>query len=141
MYFRNFSIALVSTLVATGAWYAYRDNSSPSTSGLSSGANQGNIFGAIQQTRGLTSQSVYSSTPQPPSGDASEGEAATSTRRAVVVDNDQVYTGSVAGDGPLQKDTDDSGRKVLEMLTPEQVTQKLRRNEESYLVGRGKGVV
>ena len=29
----------------------------------------------------------------------------------------------------------------MEMLTPEQATQKLRRNEESYFVGRGKGVV
>lgn len=27
------------------------------------------------------------------------------------------------------------------MLTPEQATQKLRRNEESYLVSRGQGVV
>jgi pyruvate dehydrogenase phosphatase len=27
------------------------------------------------------------------------------------------------------------------MLTPNEATQKLRRNEESYLVGRGKGVV
>jgi pyruvate dehydrogenase phosphatase len=27
------------------------------------------------------------------------------------------------------------------MLTPEQATQKLRKNEESYLVNRGKGVV
>ena len=30
---------------------------------------------------------------------------------------------------------------VLEMLTPEQATQKLRQHEESYLVGRGQGVV
>ncbi|KAI9778808.1 MAG: hypothetical protein M1839_007898 [Geoglossum umbratile] len=140
MYFRNFSIALVSTLVATGAWYAYRD-SSPSTSGLPSSASQGSAFSAIQQTRGLTSQSIYSSATQSPPSSVSGEEAATSARRAVVVDNDQVYTGSIAGDGPLQKDTDDSGRKVLEMLTPEQATQKLRRNEESYLVGRGKGVV
>jgi pyruvate dehydrogenase phosphatase len=27
------------------------------------------------------------------------------------------------------------------MLTPEQATEKLRKNEESYLVNRGKGVV
>jgi pyruvate dehydrogenase phosphatase len=41
----------------------------------------------------------------------------------------------------LAKETDDYGRKVLEMLTPEQATQKLRKNEESWLVGRGQGVV
>ena len=37
--------------------------------------------------------------------------------------------------------TDDAGKKVLGMLTPEQATQKLRRNEESYLIGRGRGVI
>ncbi|KAH0534065.1 hypothetical protein FGG08_007331 [Glutinoglossum americanum] len=142
MYFRNFSLALVSTLVATGAWYAYKDSSPSATSSLAGGVGQGSVFGSLQQTRGLTSQSIYPNAPQPPPKETSEEEQpATSTRRAVVVDNDQVYTGSITGDGPLQKDTDDSGRKVLEMLTPEQATRKLRRNEESYLVGRGKGVV
>jgi pyruvate dehydrogenase phosphatase len=52
-----------------------------------------------------------------------------------------LYTGTISGDGPLSKDTDDQGRKVLEMLTPDQATQKLRKNEESWLVGRGQGVV
>jgi pyruvate dehydrogenase phosphatase len=41
----------------------------------------------------------------------------------------------------LSKETDDYGRKVLEMLTPDQATQKLRKNEESWLIGRGQGVV
>ena len=54
---------------------------------------------------------------------------------------DTLYTGEIPGNEPLSKDTDESGRKVLEMLTPEQATQKLRRNEESYFVGRGQGVV
>tara|TARA_R110002060_G_scaffold9187_6_gene13699 strand:- start:1048 stop:1404 length:357 start_codon:yes stop_codon:yes gene_type:complete len=62
-------------------------------------------------------------------------------RKAVIVGADNLYTGAITGDGPISKDTDESGRKVLEMLTPDQATQKLRRNEESYLVGRGKGVV
>ena len=52
-----------------------------------------------------------------------------------------LYSGTIVGDGPISKDTDDSGRKVLEMMTPDQVTQKRRKNEESYLVGRGAGVV
>ncbi|KAH0552876.1 hypothetical protein GP486_006925 [Trichoglossum hirsutum] len=139
MYLRNFSIALVSTLVATGAWYAYRDSAPSSAGGL---ASQRNTLGSTQQTRGLTSQSIYPSNPiPPPSGVGGEEQAAASARRAVVVDNDQVYTGTIAGDGPLQKETDDPGQKVLEMLTPEQATQRLRRNEESYLVGRGNGVV
>lgn len=62
-------------------------------------------------------------------------------RKALIVGADELYTGSIQGEGPISKDTDESGRKVLEMLTPGQATQKLRRNEESYLVGRGNGVV
>jgi len=58
-----------------------------------------------------------------------------------VVEQGQLYSGTITGEGPLSKDTDDYGRKILEMLTPEQATAKLRRNEESWLVGRGKGVV
>ncbi|KAJ5054914.1 uncharacterized protein L3040_001176 [Drepanopeziza brunnea f. sp. 'multigermtubi'] len=62
-------------------------------------------------------------------------------RKTVIVGPDTLYTRSIPGDEPISKDTDESGRKVLEMLTPDQATQKLRRNEESYLVGRGNGVV
>ena len=58
-----------------------------------------------------------------------------------MVDNDQFYTGELVGDASLSKDSDYAGRKALEMLTPEQATQTIRRNEESYLVGRGRGVV
>lgn len=65
----------------------------------------------------------------------------THDRKALVVDNDQFFTGQIVGDGPLAKNTDDRGRKVLEMMTPEQATERLRKNEESFLVGRGRGVV
>lgn len=112
MHYRNFSIALVSAVVASGAWYAYRDLSP--TAGVVQGPSE------------------------PSTSDDTTKEA---TRRALVVENDQFYTGTIVGDEPLQKATDDAGRKVLEMMTPEQATQKLRRNEESYLVGRGRGVV
>lgn len=117
MYFRNFSLALVSTIVATGAWYAYRDPPS-----ALSADNSTNV--------------PYSSSTPPRTE-----EAKTSARRALVVENDNFYTGTIQGDAPLEKITDGTGRKVLEMLTAEQVTQRLRTNEESYLVGRGRGVV
>lgn len=65
----------------------------------------------------------------------------THDRKALVVDNDHFFTGQIVGDGPLAKDTDDSGRKVLEMMNPDQATERLRKNEQSYLVGRGRGVV
>jgi len=130
MYVRRLSIALVSTLVGYGAWYTYRG---PAAGNASSSITNGN-----QQSRALASSAIYSNPVQA----SSDGEAlAEPTRRAVVVTADSIYTGAIEGDEPLSKYTDDSVRKVLEMLTPEQATQKLRRNEESFFVGRGQGVV
>ncbi|KAF2673489.1 protein phosphatase [Microthyrium microscopicum] len=68
-------------------------------------------------------------------------EGAEKTRRALVVEQGQVYQSTIVGDGPLAKQAEDSGRSVLEMLTPEQATSKLRKSEESWIVQRGKGVV
>ncbi|RFU34057.1 hypothetical protein B7463_g2291, partial [Scytalidium lignicola] len=120
MYIRRFSVALVSSLVGYGAWYTYKGGE------LGSGA-------IAQQSRGITTTSAYS-------GPAPTGQS-DSERKAVVVGADSLYTGTIPGNQPVFKDTDAAGRRVLEMLTPEQATQKLRRNEESYLVGRGNGVV
>jgi pyruvate dehydrogenase phosphatase len=58
-----------------------------------------------------------------------------------VVSFDQLAASATQEYAPLAKSTDDSGKKSVGMLTPEEATRKLRRNEESYLVGRGKGVV
>lgn len=108
-------IALVSAAVASGAFYAYKGTTPSATPSTA------------DHLRSL-------STSGPASGD---GE---STRRALIVDHqNNLFTATV--DGPLSKETDDYGRKVLEMLTPEQATQKLRKNEESWTVGRGQGVV
>lgn len=57
------------------------------------------------------------------------------------MENDEFYVSEISEDTVLSKQAEDQGRNQLEMLTPEQVTQKLRKTEESYLVGRGKGVV
>ncbi|KAK7511128.1 phosphatase 2C-like domain-containing protein [Phyllosticta citriasiana] len=134
MQFRTFTYALVSTAVATGAYYAYRgesqsplENNSP-VSSVSAG-----------QSPGYTPSNVYSSaaaaraTTQPDAEDAGS--------KVLVIAQGEVFTGTLPSNAPLSKATDDQGRKVVEMLTPEQATQKLRRNEESWLVGRGKGVV
>jgi len=121
MHIRRVSVAVVSGLVGYGAWYAYRGN----------GTDLTQIPIAGQQARGLSTTSSL-----PPSETATER-----ARKAVIVGADSLYTGEIRGEGPISKETDESGRKVLEMLTPEQATLKLRRNEESYLVGRGQGVV
>lgn len=119
MYFRRFSVAVVSGVVGFGAWYTYKGQTGDP---------------GAQQSRSVSTTPAYSS---PQSTQTSEELE----RKAVIVGPDSLYTGSIAGDEPITKDTDDYGRRVLEMLTPEQATQKLRRNEESYLIGRGKGVV
>lgn len=121
MHLRNFSIALISTAIASGAWYAY----------------QGTVVTGADTAS--PSQIRTISTGVPPIAHAEDPTE--STRRALLVHNDQFYTATLSGDQPLSKLTDDSDRRVLEMLTPEQATKKLRKNEESYLVNRGKGVV
>jgi pyruvate dehydrogenase phosphatase len=60
-------------------------------------------------------------------------------RRILAVDSAGIYTGTLPASAPLSKESAD-GRKVVEMLSPEEATKKLRRNEESYLVNRGRGV-
>jgi len=63
------------------------------------------------------------------------------TRSVLVIGADELHTGTFVGEGPISKTTDGEGRKVVEMLTPDQATRKLRKTEESYLVNRGQGVV
>ncbi|KAH8730202.1 phosphatase 2C-like domain-containing protein [Phaeosphaeriaceae sp. PMI808] len=113
MQFRAITGALVAAAVASGAFYAYNGNQPAS-----------NLTSPAEQARNLSS--ITNAEP---------------TRKALVVGPSELYTGTITGSGPLAKETDDYGRKVLEMLDPEQTTAKLRKNEESWLVGRGQGVV
>ncbi|TDZ37845.1 [Pyruvate dehydrogenase [acetyl-transferring]]-phosphatase 1 [Colletotrichum spinosum] len=113
MYIRRFSVALVSTLVGYGAWYSYNTTGIDKTQGLARSFTTGTVAG----------------------GDAAP------TRAVLVVGADQLHTGTFVGEGPISKTTSDDGRKVIEMLTPEQATQKLRKTEQSFLVNRGQGVV
>ena len=136
MFFRNFSVALLSTVVASGAYFTFRGGPFKGADGNLS-VTTSPLSGAAQQTRGLSSSNIYSAD----STGFPTVEGAQTTRRALVVDQGELYTGTIKGDGPLSKTTDDYGRKVLEIMIPEQATQRIRRNEESYLVGRGKGVV
>lgn len=75
------------------------------------------------------------------------GAAALPTRTVLVVGADELRQGTVVGEGPISKVVGgpegdaDASRRIVEMLTPEQATAKLRRHEQSYLVGRGQGVV
>jgi len=75
-----------------------------------------------------------------PSSNAATGDDV-ATRSVLVIGADELHTGTFVGEGPISKTTDSDGRKVVEMLTPDQATQKLRKMEESYFVNRGQGVV
>ncbi|KAK4101025.1 protein serine/threonine phosphatase 2C [Parathielavia hyrcaniae] len=116
MYFRRASVALVSVLVGYGAYYSYRGNETDSL---------------VKRAYSTSSANTAAAT----------GDAATQTRSVLVIGADELHTGTFVGEGPISKTTSDDGRRVIEMLTPEQATQKLRKSEESYLVNRGQGVV
>lgn len=124
MRFRRVSLAVGATAVAGGAFYAYR-------------AGYGNTT--------IPSRSYANSPAHTPSTSSATGpvseEVNEAVRKALIVEQGNLYTAFIPENLPLSKNEDDNGRKILEMMTPEQVTQKLRTNEESYLVGRGRGVV
>lgn len=111
MYIRRASVAVVSALVGYGAWYTY--------------SGDGN---STQISRAYSSKTTGASGAAP-------------TRSILVIGQDELHTGTYVGEGPISKSTGDDGRKVVEMLTPEQATQKLRKTEQSYFVNRGHGVL
>jgi pyruvate dehydrogenase phosphatase len=113
MYFRRIPVALVSSLlVGYGAWYSYN--------GTSPGSPAASVT-----ARGYATTTDAAVEP---------------TRTVLVVGADELRQGTIVGEGPISKETSSDGRKIVEMLTPEQATQKLRRLEQSFLVGRGQGV-
>ncbi|KKP07394.1 hypothetical protein THAR02_00456 [Trichoderma harzianum] len=62
------------------------------------------------------------------------------TRTVLVVGADELRQGTIVGEGPLYKSSTEDGRRIVEMLTPDQATAKLRRQEQSFYVNRGQGV-
>lgn len=131
---RRISVPAAVGIAAGGAWYAYERGGS---------SNVPDAFGGVSsaQSRGhATAATAYSATSTAPIG-IHDAEVPEAVKKALIVENGQLFTAQVPADQPISKETDYSGRKVLEMLTPDQASAKLRTNEESYLVGRGEGVV
>ena len=133
---RSLTLAVVSSVGAIGAWYALRGNP------LDNGVQQRSLIQTSYLTPG--SSSIASTTF--PASDVSPTAGVTTggseqTRRGQVVDNDLYMTEVSPGEQSLVKEVDTSGRIVAGMLSPEQATTKLRQLEQSYYVGRGKGVV
>jgi pyruvate dehydrogenase phosphatase len=112
MFYRRLSVAIASGLVGYGAWMGYRGNNTDAASALTKGYSSGKQSGQDPMTRNV-----------------------------LVIGADEIHSGTFVGDGPISKTTDSDGRKVVEMLTPDQATQMLRKSEQSYFVNRGQGVV
>lgn len=113
MYFRRLPVALVSSVVVGyGAWYSYNTNST-----------------------GVPS-SIRNYNAPPTNTDA----AAVPTRTVLVVGADELRQRTIIGEEPVSKATSEDGRRIVEMLTPDQATQKLRKLEQSFSVNRGQGV-
>ena len=141
MYFRNFSVAALVSVLASGVWYYQRN---PETRALVNGTSVSTSGTGLAATQYSTLASASGSVPAAslsPSDSQLTAQAAGSKRRVLIVQNDEFYVQELAEDAPLTKQAEDDGLNRSEMLTPEQATQKLRKSEESYLVGRGTGVV
>lgn len=113
MFFRRLPVAVVSGLVVGyGAWYSLVSSPAPAgqAASLSFPASQGG------------------------------GDDVAPTCTVLVVGADELSQATFVGQGPISKSTGDDGRRIVEVLTPDQATQKLRRLEQSFSVGRGRGV-
>lgn len=131
---RRVSVPAALGVAAAASYYAYQRQTGADVSSLT-GVN-------TLQNRGqaTAAATAYNSVSHAPIG-VHNTEVPEAVRKALIVEQGQLFTASIPADQPISKDTDASGRKLLEMLNPEQASAKLRTNEESYLVGRGEGVV
>lgn len=142
---RRISIPIALGVGASALYYGYEQqrarpipNTASDVSPVSSTAVSGNQGRSYSTAAAATTHTPSSL----PAGVPLEAESVPeSVRKALIVEQGQLFTAQIPADQPISKETDFSGRKVLEMLTPEQASAKLRTNEESYLVGRGEGVV
>lgn len=133
---RRVSIPVALGVASAASYYAYQQR------GLGSATEPSPVDGAaVAKSRTYTTVPAANATPSTLSVGGADPEVPEAVRKALIVDQGQLYTTQIPADQPISKDTDYSGRKVLEMLTLDQASAKLRTNEESYLVGRGEGVV
>lgn len=133
MYIRNFSVAAFVSVLASGYWY-YQNGQTPGAVFLGNKTSD-----ALTYQNKLTGSSLDSNSPT--------SQATLTAPLAGVVNEKQVsavnsdfFESELSADSNLSKRTEEQDYH-MDTLTPEQATEKLRRSEESYLVGRGKGVV
>lgn len=140
MYFRTFSVAALVSVLASGVYYYQRDpetralvnGTSVITSGSGLSAPHYSTLASASGSLPTNTQSISSSVAEPRSE---------SNRKVLPVQDNEFYEDELSHDAPLTKQAEDEGQNRMEKITPQQATHKLRKNEESYLVGRGRGVV
>ncbi|KAL8850129.1 MAG: hypothetical protein Q9221_004890 [Calogaya cf. arnoldii] len=116
MYLRQFSVAAVVSIVASGLWYYQKEPD-----------QKGEVADSPTTTRGL-----LHSTPT---------VAESRSQRNPIVEDDQFFVQELASSGPIIKSAEVQSTSPHAMLTPEEATQKLRHLQESYQILRGRGVL
>ena len=137
MQFRRLSGPLALGVGAGAIYYAYQNGVGQTDAAPSATSLAGSQARAYSNTPSV----AYAASSTSPVDGLSSSQVPEAVRKALIVEQGQLFTAQIPADVPISKETDHSGRKVLEMLTPEQADAKLRTNEESYLVNRGEGVV
>lgn len=135
---RRISVPVALGVGAAAIYYGYEQTTQ---SPVGSNASPAASLVSGSQDRGYSSSTASPSSGYPAGATLESSAVPEAVRKALIVEQGQLFTAQIPADQPISKETDYSGRKVLEMLTPEQASAKLRTNEESYLVGRGEGVV
>lgn len=139
MQFRRLSAPLALGVGAGAIYYAYQNNAGNTSADVAPTST--GFAGSQARSYSSTPPAAYATSSSLPVDGLEANQVPEAVRKALIVEQGQLFTAQIPADVPISKETDSSGRKVLEMLTPEQAAAKLRRNEESYLVNRGEGVV
>lgn len=138
---RKYSIPAAVGIGAAALYYGYEQRSQSLSATTADVLPVSSALSSSQGRSYSTSSTATSAAGPATAALAQDSVVPEAVRKALIVEQGQLFTAQIPADQPISKETDFSGRKVLEMLTPEQASAKLRTNEESYLVGRGEGVV
>jgi pyruvate dehydrogenase phosphatase len=138
----RYSVTALAVAVGGGVWY-YQSVPEYQTRGLVSNSSVSDLAGGLSLSGGdlSSSRAAISGVSRQAHDSVDTKDELSPSGKTLIVDDDQFYIAEIQEDSPLVKEAEYQSRQVLSMLTPEQATQKLRRSEESILVGRGRGVV
>ena len=141
MYFRTFSVAALVSVLASGVYYYQQDPEARALVNGTSIATSGAGFAPSQYSTLASTSNLPPTQPPTVTSDLLAELGAEFKRRTLLIQDNEFYIDEIAHDAPLTKQAENEGQNRMEKISPEQATQKLRKNEQSYLVGRGRGVV